>query len=253
MNTSVNIGSSQDFRLSRALLLYGTSSYQGFPYRHPFVTLHEVIHDDKGAQLAAGQLMTVQMLADLMIGLGRSVPIEILPERVLVRTEEMIVWWFPGGEYVMFFSDRGNDPVLKEMNGKRYPQPPLLFKVRGNRLWVRALEQAERPNAETRMCVAPYWNCYDNGEVCTGSMKIPREKSVAAIEVWEQSFFQSEFTHSSGTRKQTRFRGGLLGMWQSLERKKAFPGKYLVKLPETLSQFVNNHDHSNRNEIQPRQ
>jgi PRTRC genetic system protein B len=143
--------------------------------------LHEIIHDDKGAQLAAGQLMTVQMLADLMIGLGRSVPIEILPERVLVRTEEMIVWWFPGGEYVMFFSDRGNDPVLKEMNGKRYPQPPLLFKVRGNRLWVRALEQAERPNAETRMCVAPYWNCYDNGEVCTGSMKIPERSQ------WRQS------------------------------------------------------------------
>ena len=70
MNTSVNIGSSQDFRLSRALLVYGTSSYQGFPSRHPFVTLHEVIHDDKGAQLAAGQLMTVQMLADLMMGLG---------------------------------------------------------------------------------------------------------------------------------------------------------------------------------------
>lgn len=53
MNTSVNIGSSQDFRLSRALLVYGTSSYQGLPYRHPFVTLHEVIYDAKGAQLAA--------------------------------------------------------------------------------------------------------------------------------------------------------------------------------------------------------
>jgi len=233
--------------------VYGTSSYQGFQYRHPFVTLHEVIHDDEGAQLAAGQLMTVQMLADLMIGLGRSVPIEILPERVLVRTNETMVWWLPAREHVMFFSDRGNDPVLKKMNGKRYPHPPLVFKVRGNRLWVRALKLAKRPNAETRMCVAPYWNCYDNGEVCTGSMKIPRERSVAALEVWQQSFFQSEFTHSSGTRKQTRFQGGLLGMWQSLERRKEFPGKYLVELPETLSQFVNNHDHSKRNEIQPGQ
>src|SRR5271170_5294439 len=236
MNTSVNIGSSQDFRLSRALLVYGTSSYQGFPYRHPFVTLHEVIHDGEDARLAEGQLMTVQMLADLMIGLGRSVPIEILPERVLVRTGEMIAWWMPAGERVMFFSDRGNDPVLKKMNGKRYPHPPLLFKVRGNQLWIRALEQAKRPNTETRMCVAPYWNCYDSGEVCTGSMKIPRENSVAAIEVWQRAFFQSEFTHSSGTRKQTRFRVGLLGMWQSLERQKEFPSKYLVELPETLSQ-----------------
>lgn len=55
MNTSVNIGSSQDFRLSRVLLVYGTSSYQGFPYRHPFVTLHEVIHDSEGARLLAAQ------------------------------------------------------------------------------------------------------------------------------------------------------------------------------------------------------
>ena len=81
MNTSVNIGSSQDFRLSRALLVYGASSYQGFPYRHPFVTLHEVVHDGHRARLSEGQLMTTEMLIDVMVGLGRSVPIEILPER----------------------------------------------------------------------------------------------------------------------------------------------------------------------------
>jgi hypothetical protein len=91
----VNIGSSQDFRLSRALLVYGKSSYDGYPCRHPFVTLHEVIHDGDAARLAEGQLMTPQMLFDLMAGLGRSVPAEILPARVLVRTAEMIVWWSP--------------------------------------------------------------------------------------------------------------------------------------------------------------
>lgn len=37
------------------------------------------------AALAEGQLMTPQMLLDLMAGLGRSVPAEILPARVLVR------------------------------------------------------------------------------------------------------------------------------------------------------------------------
>jgi PRTRC genetic system protein B len=176
MNTSVNIGSSQDFRLSRALLVYGTSSYQGIPYRHPFVTLHEVIHDGNGARLAEGRLMTPQMLIELMTGLGRSLPIEILPERVLVRTAETIVWWSHAGTRTLFFSERGNDRVLKQINGKRYPQPPLVFKVCGSHLWVRALAEGKRPTAETKLCMAPYWNCYDNGAVCTGSMQIPREK-----------------------------------------------------------------------------
>jgi PRTRC genetic system protein B len=215
------------------------------------VTLHEVIHDGKDARLAEGQLMTPQMLIDMTASLGRSVPVEILPARVLVRTAEMIVWWKPASERTMFFSDRGNDPLLKKMNGRRYPHPALLFKASGAHLWIRALAQCERPKAETRMCMAPYWNCYDNGVVCTGSMKIPREKSVAAIELWEQSFFQSEFTHASGIRRHTTFSGGLVAMWQSLRAKKQFPSKYLVKLPQTLAEFVNDHDHGYRNQVQP--
>ena len=252
MNTSVNIGSCQDFRLSRAMLVYGTSSYEGIPYRHPFVTLHEVIHDGTGARLAAGQLMTPQMLIDLLTGLGRSLPIEILPERVLVRTAETVVWWAPGTVRTLFFGDRGDDPVLKKINGKRHPHPPLLFKACGSHLWVRALAEGKRPSAETKLCMAPYWNCYDNGAVCTGSMQIPREKSVSAIDQWERSFFQSEFTHASGTCKHTRFPGGLLAMWQFLAGKEDFPSRYLVKLPQRLSEFVNDNDHTYRNGAQPR-
>jgi len=146
MNTSVNIGSSQDFRLSRALLVYGKSSYNGFPYRHPFVTLHEVIHDSQGARLAEGQLVTPDLLIDLMVSLGKSVPAEILPERVLVRTTETIVWWMPAGERTMFFSDRGGDAALQRMNAKRYPHPPLVFKASGTHLWIRALARSERPD-----------------------------------------------------------------------------------------------------------
>jgi len=148
----------------------------------------------------------------------------------------------------MFFIDRGNDRVLKNMNGKPYPHPALLFKACGTHLWVRALAKDERPTAETKLCMAPYWNCYDNGVCCTGSMKIPQEKSVAAIDLWEEAFFQSEFTHASGVRKHTRFPGGFLAMWQSLAGQEAFPEKYLVRLPQTLAEFVRSDDHSYRND-----
>jgi len=182
--------------------------------------------DVKRVWVGEGQLMTPQMLLDLMAGLGRSVPAEILPARVLVRTAAMVVWWVRACERIMFFSDHGADPSLKNMNGKLYPHPPLLFKACGSHLWVRALAKAERPTAETNLCTAPYWNCYDNGVCCTGSMKIPQEKSVAAIDLWEESFFQSEFTHASGVRKHVHFRGGFLAMWE----------------------FVRNDDHSYRND-----
>ncbi|MBZ5490274.1 MAG: PRTRC system protein B [Acidobacteriia bacterium] len=247
MNTSVSIGSSQDFRLSRVLLVYGTSSYNGFPHRHPFVTLHEVTHENEEATLGEGQLVTPQMLADLMTGLGGSAPIEILPERVIVRTADTIVWWAPSRQRTMFFSDRGADATLQKLNGKRYPHPPLLFKASGSHLSIRALAVNERPNAESLLYIAPYWNCYDNGAVCTGSMRIPREKSIAAIDAWELGFFQSEFTHAAGTVKHTSYRGGLLGLWQYAMGKDRFPIRYLVKAKQTLPEFVSHHDHRYRN------
>ena len=250
MNTSANIGSTQDFRLSRALLVYGKSSYDAFPYRHPFVVVHEIIHDGDGARLAEGQLVTLQMLIDLMVGLGQSVPIEILPERVIVRTLDTIVWWTPAQERIMFFSDRGDDDALKKMNGKRYPHPPLLFKTSGTHLSVRALLENKRPKSDTKLCRAPYWNCYENGAVCTGTMKIPRAKSVAAINAWEESFFRSEFTHGAGGRNHVSYPGGFLAMWESLEAKRRFPSRYLVAAKQTLAEFVNGDDHSYRNQNQ---
>jgi PRTRC genetic system protein B len=248
MNTYVNIGSSQDFRLTRALLIYGKSSYDSIPYRHPFVTLHEVIHDGDSARLGEGQLATPQMLADLMVQLGRSVPVEILPERVLVRTPEVMVWWTPACERTMFFSVGGGDPSLRVLNAKRYPHPPLIFKSCGVRLWVRALSENRRPSAATQLYAAPYWNCYDDGNICTGSMKVPRERSIQAIDSWEQSFFQSEFTHVVGNRKRTGFPGGLLPLWKAIAGRKRFPSRYLIRANQTLDAFLSNHDHNSRND-----
>jgi len=52
-------------------------------------------HENEEATLGEGQLVTPQMFVDLMTGLGRSTPLEILPERLIVRTADTIVWWAP--------------------------------------------------------------------------------------------------------------------------------------------------------------
>jgi len=81
-------------------------------------------------------------------------------------------------------------------------------------------------------------------------MKIPHEKSVAAIDAWEQSFFESEFTHGAGVRNHVRYRGGFVAMWKFLEGKKAFPSRYLVEAKQTVAEFVNSDGQSYRNQNQ---
>lgn len=242
------MGSSRNFQLSRALLVYGESSYDGFPYRHPFVTLHDVIHDDGEARLGAGRLATPGLLATLVADLGQSVPVEVLPESVLARTADMVVWWSPARTRPMFFSDRGKDKALRCLNGKHYPHPPLLFKASGHHLWIRALAENRRPVAGTKLCMAPYWNCYDNAAVCTGSMRIPQQRSVAAIREWEQAFFQSAFSHAAGVKKHTLYPGGVLSLWRFLQRKKQFPTEYLCPLNQTVEEFVTSNDSSYANQ-----
>ena len=62
---------------------------------------------------------------------------EILPASVLVRTSELLVWWTPAQHRVLFFGEHSEAGI--DLNGKRYPIPPLVFKVAGGNLWVRAL------------------------------------------------------------------------------------------------------------------
>lgn len=206
-------------------------------------------HEKGEASLGTGHLVTPQMLAQLMHGLGQSVPAEILPERVLVRTADTIVWWRPAGRAVMFFNQRDGDTALAELNGKKYPHPSLIFKANGSHLWVRALASNHRPTARTTLYMAPYWNCYENGSVCTGSMKIPGVKSVERIESWETSFFRSEFTHAGGAGKRTRYPGGLLAMWRILRNKGQFPSSHLVRVKETLAEFVSRHESQLQNQM----
>jgi PRTRC genetic system protein B len=59
------------------------------------------------------------------------------------------------------------------LNGRIFPQPPLVWRVADGQLKIRALTENKRPEAKTKLAVAPYWNLSDNGTVCTGSMRRP--------------------------------------------------------------------------------
>ena len=178
MTKSTHLGFNGAFSLSRAILVYSDG-------RQAFATVHEPKRSPDGGApyLDAGEPLTIDFLKEMAKGLGRNVPQEILPENVLVRTPDLLVWWTRKQHRAMFYNSASDGRTL---NAKAYPQPALVFKVSGSELFVRALAQNERPQADTALMIAPYWNCDgQSGRVCQGSMRAPGRLCLGAITGWE--------------------------------------------------------------------
>jgi len=231
MDAHVQISASANLQLRHAVLVYTDQ-------QRAFATLHDIIAQAEGAPLLApAQPLTLAFLRRLAEGLGSQVAPEILPDNVLARTPELIVWWTPAARRVMFVGDA--DDEERRLNGLNFPHPPLVFKVHGRELFVRALEKNARPRADTPLQTAPYWNTAgDDGRVCLGSTRAPESTSVESIKSWEAAFFQSSFTHALGAVRLTNHKQGFIGLWRGLAGKKVFPARYLTDARETLREFV---------------
>jgi PRTRC genetic system protein B len=186
--------------------------------------------------LCAGQSVTTAFLEVLAKGLGASMAVEILPANVVARTPEMIAWWSPAQRRIMFFG--GESAEAAKPNGNLDPHPPLVFMICGHELFVRASAEDRRPNDDTRLGNAPYWNTDGHGRVCLGSMRVPQEVSANSIVAWEAAYFASEFTHPSGAVRLTTHPRGFLGVWAALARRKHFPVRFLADSKQTLQEFV---------------
>jgi PRTRC genetic system protein B len=137
----------------------------------------------------------------------------------------------------MFFGEA--DAEARKLSGKLFPHPPLVFKVHGRELYVRALEKNVRPEVGARLKTAPYWNVAgEDGRVCLGTVRAPEDVSVTSIGAWQSAFHNSEFTHALGAVRLTTHPGGFVGLWQKLAGKRHFPMRYLVGAKETLAEFV---------------
>ena len=148
----------------------------------------------------------------------------------------MIAWWTPAQRRQMFYQH--SEGKAADLNGRIFPQPPLVWRVCNGQLKIRALIQNKRPDSKTKLAVAPYWNLSDNGTVCTGSMRRPENASVSAISAWERGFYESAFTHANVGRL-TRHKDGFEGLWGSMTgNRRLFPLETLIVLPQTLTQFV---------------
>jgi PRTRC genetic system protein B len=230
MQVHVSIGENHRFELHEALLVY--RDRQG-----SFITCHDVTtRKDAPPTLGPAQPLTVAFIESLVRSLGGSIQAEVLPENILAKADRMVVWWTPARRRQMFYEN--SEGKATQLNGRNFPQPPLVWRVSNNELNIRALTENKRPDETTKLAVAPFWNLSDDGRVCTGTMRRPDSASVAAIPAWERGFYESAFTHANVGRL-TRHEGGFEGLWTALVGKRQrFPLETLIVLPQTLAQFV---------------
>jgi PRTRC genetic system protein B len=237
MQVNVSIGQNYHFALREALLIYRSSDQQYGQLGNTFITHHEVNAENRAKQPALGPVktLTIEFVQSLVQALGGRVAAEFLPENVIARTERLIAWWTPRQKRQMFFGATQGD--MSGINDATFPQPALVWIAMSHSLSIRAFKENHRPAADTKLCVAPYWNVYDTGSVCLGSTRAPDASTVASLPRWEQSFYESEFTHGNVGRL-TRHSGGFEGLWKELVGKDEFPADSLIELPETVGGFL---------------
>lgn len=230
MDIHLSIGQNHRFELHDALLIYKGG-------RQSFITHHSVVSQENAPPaLGPAQPLTFNFVDSLLRSLGRGVDAEVLPTNVLAKGDQSLVWWTPRRDRQMFYTNAQESCV--HLNGKVFPQPALVWKVCRGSLAIRALNENKRPSAKTKLAFAPYWNLSNNGIVCLGSMRHPDTSSVVSMTTWEDGFYESAFTHGNVARI-TAHPGGFEAMWTELAgKRRVFPSKYLIGMPQTLDEFV---------------
>jgi PRTRC genetic system protein B len=155
-------------------------------------------------------------------------PKSLLPGNVLyldAHSEGYAVWYTPPMETELFFAQDLGIP-----SGKAHI-PAMIWKAGKNSLNVYALKGKGKPNANTPLYHAPYFNIYENGNVCMGTVQIAIDRFTRLEDFmtkWEVYFFNSYFSHTIGSHQGAKT--DLIALWlQQVATGKAFPNELLNK------------------------
>lgn len=232
----VRFSGSEEFALRKAILVYANSKSQP-----AYATVHDVQVDENGkTTVLAGVAATVQSVAEIAQLLIRQVKTgHFLPENILSVGIDSLVWWVPPARKRVFFN---NEKLGGECSAET-PHPGLIFSVSGKNEWaVFAVKGKDRPTPGTPLFLAPYFNVWADGKICTGNVTIPPGSTANTISAWEKAFFESYFTHPNvhAPQKLVNHKEGAYGFWKKMlgERYKRFPERVLVDMECTLSDLL---------------
>ena len=226
-------GTSNELKLSHAVLLYTTAS----PHTAVYATSHPVELLPEGPQILPGGPLSLGELSEFVEAAQTATAYRgFIEPHVLDLAPNTVAWWRPAAPRTVWFS--AEKPI-----GTRHgvtAHPPLVFIVHERQWYVFALAKNERPAPNTPLHVAPYFNVWERGEICTGNVSLPDRPAPDALKAYETAFFDSRFTHPNHARI-TRHKDGGGALWAHLldhPEITEFPATALLPRKEALTQAI---------------
>lgn len=145
-----------------------------------------------------------------------------------------VIWYTKAQQRQMYFVDSLQIPTgLVRV-------PSMIWKASKNSLAVYALISDRRPTENTKLYHAPYFNIYEDGKVCMGTVSIDIKNSASVEEftrAWEYYFFNSYFSHLLGNYDPIK--GNCVSVWKGLvNTDKPFPKEVLKPNNKTLKHLL---------------
>lgn len=162
----------------------------------------------------------------------------ILPTNILhinpSREKSCVIWHTKSQKRPLYFIEGLDIPC-----GEAFV-PAMVWQATKNSLRVFALKCNRRPSEKTPLYHAPFFNIYEDGRVCMGSVSIDIKESSCVehfTKAWEHYFFKSYFSHLMG--EDSPVKGNCVSLWNDLIASgRAFPTAILKKSHKTLKNLL---------------
>jgi len=162
----------------------------------------------------------------------------ILPTTILhinpSRDKGAVIWYTKSQKKPLYFIEGLGIPSGQGL------VPPMVWQATKNSLRVFALLSNRRPTEKTPLYYAPFFNIYEDGRVCMGSVSIEIKESACVEEftkAWEDYFFNSYFSHLMGENSPVK--GNCVTLWKDLVATgRTFPKEVLKSNTKTLKNLL---------------
>jgi len=231
----------EKYKPVKALVVFTSNIYDAPPY----IESYDI--DEKGYPINAHPLTineTEQLRKSLIIQEEKErrsylISESILPEKVLhIDYINGQVVWFTGAQKksLQFTKSIG-------LNDGEANVPAMIWKASKGKLsvWALSTRRNKRPNVKDQLYKAPFFNIYDNGSVCMGSVGTFPVKSNRGLEYfmeyWEAAFWNSSFSHLNVDKSPVK--GNIVQLWKELlNTDTPFPTECLITTEKNINKII---------------